>query len=1302
MSQLPAVSGYQVVEQLGEGGFGSVYLARQHSTRQLVALKLQRRDQAKHQPTQRDNERFEREARLCADLRHPHIVQLLDQGHTEDGQLFAAYQYVPGETLKEYIRRRGPLVATEAGELMSQVLDALVCAHAHGVVHRDLKPQNIMVSSTGARPQAKVLDFGIGAVIPGARDSDYKSLTLTNELIGTPAYSAPEQLRGEPPTIKTDLYAWALVFLECLTGTPAIGGASVAELFHRQLSSAEVPLPPAIAGHPLGALLRRALKKDAAQRYASSQALWNEFQAINLANLVGEILGTPSSGRHSSPSSGGGESTMTAQGVELDSRKRQITVLSCALPPAFGRGLGIEQIETDLEQLETELRSQISDCVDIATRFGGYVVGTLADRLLVYFGYPVATDSDAARALRAAIEIKRRFELTQRPSQAGVRIGLHSGLTVMGAEAVSTGMTSSIAMRLENIAPPGAILVSDAVQRRLASTIDFEPFAADEREGVRTAVGCYRYVDQTALGAHNPTPRPNQDRPMVGRRDELDTMSEAWASAQRAEGSLFLVTGEAGIGKSRLVRALRQRIEADPWWCRCLPEQMNSALYPVLELMRSALEIPRVDAGLDARGRLERALEAAGVDLPRVMPIFCTWLSLPLGDTYQASQLAPPLQKSELLGAILAWLLASADRQPLLLVFEDLHWIDSTSRELLERLAGVVHQHALVVVTTARPEFENPWGGRAQVIALSGLARGDIKAMTDMVLKGRRLSDDVVRLIVERTDGIPLFVEELTRMLLDTHLIIEGDGELVLKTGTDLSKIPSSVRDSLVGRLDRLGAANETAQLAAAIGREFSYDLLLAATPRTRRQAERDLQSLQDSDLVLRRASSDRERFFFRHALIRDAAYEMLTEAARRRVHKQIADALEQNFPDIARGDPGVLARHCFEAGSYQKAIDYGIRAAMNSLQQSASDEVISRSYTLLEWIKELPEADRGKAELTVNSILTPALMNKYGWAAKELGDVASRSLEILRTEGDSPHRVPTLWWVVMNRVVAGNRGTLAELTPQLRTMAHQTGEASFIAASEALVGYYLYTQGDCESGSRAMQLALDTYEPKLQRESGAIYGFDTRVYASASLARVTWDMGHCQRATQVAQEALDWAREIDHVPSIGIALMYQSIVHQYNGEKEQAGKVSGELLEFAAKYGLMVYGAYGKLMHCWATDDLADGEECFGLLDAVKSLHAVAYFYSLLADIDQRQGRHEAALARIDKCIALCSSVDEHYYEPHLYLRRAQYLMAEPKHDRARARQDLETAQRKAIAQGAVRIAELAREALDRPYESA
>lgn len=1276
-----------MLELLGEGGFGSVYLARQESTRQLVALKIQRQDQAARESSPSD-ERFEREAQLCAKLRHPHIVQLLDQGRIEDGRLFAVYQYVPGQTLREHLHERGPLPAPEAGELMAQVLDALVCAHAHGIVHRDLKPQNIMVSSPGAKPLVKVLDFGIGVLVPSARDQDYKSLTLTNETIGTPAYSAPEQLRGQPPTIKTDLYVWGLVFLECLTGSPAVDGASVAEIFHRQLSAAEIPLPPAIAGHPLGALLRRALKKDAAQRYASSQALWNDLQAINLTNLVGELGGRPDV-RHYSQAPIDDRSTQT-HGLELEARKHQITVLCCALPPAFAGGLGLEHLETELERLETRLRGQINDCVDIATRFGGYVVGTLADRLLVYFGHPVASDSDTPRALRAAIEIKRSFDAAADRSQPGGRIGIHAGLTVMGLEAVSTGVTSSIAMWLENAAPAGEILVSDAVQRRLASTAEFEPFAV----GAAPAIGCYRYVGQSLLGTRDAAP-PSAERPMAGRHDELRAMTDAWTAAERGTGSLFLVSGEAGIGKSRLVRALQQQIDAESWWCRCLPEQMNSALFPVLELMRVALEIPRLDPGLDARGRLERALEAAGVDLPRVMPIFCAWLSLPLGDTYHASQLAPQLQKSEILGAIAAWILGRADRRPLLFVLEDLHWTDPTSLELLERLAGEVSRHALLVVATARPEFANPWDDRARVITLSGLDRPAIEAVMDTVLQGRRLAEDVAQLIAKRTDGIPLFIEELTRMLLDAHLV-EVDGELVLKAGTDLSKIPTSVRDSLVGRLQRLGASSQTAQLAAAIGREFTRELLVAATTRSRADAERDLQTLQDADLVLRRFDGDRERFLFRHALIRDAAYEMLTSAARRRVHKQIADALEQHFPDAVRADPGVLAGHLFDAGAHHRATEYGIRAAKVALQRSASDEVIARSHTLLDWIAELPEAERASAELTVNSILTPSLMTKHGWASKELADTASRSLEILHTAGDSPYRVPTLWWIVMNRLVAGKRGRLGELTRQLRAMAHQTRDPEAIAASEALIGFYDYTQGDCEAGRRAMQLALDIYDPTLHRESGATYGFDIRVFAGVSLARVTWDIGQCQQATQVAQDAVDWARELQHVPSIGIALMYQSIVHQYNGEKEQVGKVSGELLELSSQYGLMMYAAYGTLLHCWATDDLAGGEESFRLLEA-KSLHAVAYYYSLLSDIDQRQGRPKAALERIDRCIALCGSLGEHYYEPHLYLRRAQYLQADPGHDRSRARQDLDTALRLSRARGAARVAELAAGLLDR-----
>jgi ATP/maltotriose-dependent transcriptional regulator MalT len=229
------------------------------------------------------------------------------------------------------------------------------------------------------------------------------------------------------------------------------------------------------------------------------------------------------------------------------------------------------------------------------------------------------------------------------------------------------------------------------------------------------------------------------------------------------------------------------------------------------------------------------------------------------------------------------------------------------------------------------------------------------------------------------------------------------------------------------------------------------------------------------------------------------------------------------------------------------------------------------------------------------------------------------------------------------------------------------------------------------------MQLALDTYDPKLHKESGATFGFDTRAWAGASLSRVTWDLGHCQRATQVAKEAVDWAREIEHPPSLGICLMYQSIVHQYNGEKELARKVSAELLSVSDQYGLLIDAAYGKLMHCWASDDLTGGEEAFGLLNALKSLHAVAYFYSLLADVDLREGRPEAALARIDKCIALCGQIDEHYYEPHLYLRRAQYLEGAPWRDRAGARRDLETALRISSAQGGVQVAHLAKEVLAR-----
>ncbi|MBC7859527.1 MAG: protein kinase, partial [Burkholderiaceae bacterium] len=485
---------YQLIRLLGEGGAGSVFQARQISTGQIVALKLLRRGEDGGAGSgRRPAERFERETGLCAQLHHPHIVRLLDKGQAADGQLFAAFEFVPGETLRDRLHRKGALSALATGELMGQVLDALACAHAQGIVHRDLKPHNIMVTTTGTRAHVKVLDFGIAAFIPERQRADYRNLTITQETMCSPSYSAPEQLRGEPPTLKSDLYAWGLLFIECLTGRPAVSGQTLAEIFHKQLSALEVPIPPALLGHPLAALLRRVLKKNPAERAGLAASLYRDFQKINLANIVGDLdprRDAAPAADTAHPSLPSATRAYQPAWFGLSYARQQISVLCCSLFVTTPL-----ENEIELEALEALERDQLSLCIDTATRYGGHLAGSLGNSLMFYYGYPQVTDNDARRSARTALELigqvrRRGAALEQQGFRLDIRIGIHSGIVLTRQGEAPTGLTPNTAMQLERLAAPGAVLVSAAARRLLEQYVQFEDGAPAAVEG---GAGMLRY-----------------------------------------------------------------------------------------------------------------------------------------------------------------------------------------------------------------------------------------------------------------------------------------------------------------------------------------------------------------------------------------------------------------------------------------------------------------------------------------------------------------------------------------------------------------------------------------------------------------------------------------------------------------------------------------------------------------------------------------------------------------------------------------------------------------------------------------
>jgi len=1244
---------YELREPLGAGGYGTVFLARQRKTGAMVAVKV-----VKLTEDMRRIARFHRETELCARLRHPHIVQLLDKGR-QGPYVYGVFEYVPGETLKSLIQRNGALTPAEAARIMAEVLDALDCAHKMGIVHRDLKPDNVMLMSTGAITHAKVLDFGVSTVVPQARDAQFSSLTMTDECLGTPSYSAPEQLRGELPSVQSDLYAWGLMFLECLTGAPVMNGTSAAEIFHQQLSSQEVPLPPEIAGHPLASLLRRALKKRTAERSASAEALLLELGRIRLDDLVG-TLSTERPPSHEYLA----QTVITKRSF---SEKRQVTVLCCSVsiwPPADEHGM----LTSDIEDLELLQRQEFSLFADTATRRGGLLAGTLGERMLVLFGYPRTSDADARQAGMTALELAdlgRRRAAAIKEGQGAhlvVRMGLHTGMVVVSGDETPSGHAVNIAMRLESEAPAGTILASESCYQLLRS------FAHEEEaEGLRLPAPSVPMRTYRLTGEHLPlaatTTLPGGSRlPLrmcVGREREFDQLWQQWQLVEQGTGSAILLSGEAGIGKSCLVEVLRDRVEGARHRAigfQCLPEHRNNALAPILPLLRQQFDgtAPGL-AAHEARDRLQDALSAAGCDAPRVLPIFCSWLSLPLGP-YVESQISPALQKALLLQAIARWLLHQARSAPLLVVVEDLHWVDPTTVELLEQVAVALPRTRLLLVLSARAGWDCPPALQATPLPIARLDDEQAAQIARQLLAPNTVDQAVIDNIVSRTDGVPLFVHELTRMLRDTYLVDKG-GTWCFKSSARPVDVPVTLRDSLISRFDRLGPVKELLQLAATIGREFDVELLQSCSGKTPQSVADGLAALLDAGLIARAAAPDSTGFVFRHALIRDAAYECMLAVQRRQQHWIVAQTLTRLYPLRATKEPGSIARHYADAGDHVQAVAHAIQQLRITQHRALNDETIAYAEVVDRWIDRLDGVGQREARLDLNGYVTQALMNKYGWAHAQVKERIALSQSLLAGTVATDKEVQHLWAMITYHHVASNREEVRHLSYRLLDLAGERHDTGARVAAHTYLGLAHYSDGNFDAAERVLTQAIEGYSARAHAHHASYFGFDTRVWAAAGRALVRWFTGEHALAQADAANAVGWARALSHIPSLGMALLYQSVGHQHRGDKKAALRSTTELLNLTARYGLPAFAGYAEAIRCWAQGEVDQADGALQALWQMGCAYCQTYYRTLAAEMLAERGRWTEAIQRIDDCLQLAERLQEGLYGAELHLRKAQYL---------------------------------------------
>ncbi|MGC4064873.1 MAG: protein kinase [Polyangiaceae bacterium] len=764
---------YCIANVLGEGAHGIVYKATQLSTGQRVAIKLLKlsAEQSRRSEAKRWS-RFEQERRLYARLQHPNIVGLIDAGKTSDELLYTVLEYIPGLSLRKLLARHGRLSPSATYNIMAEVLDALCCAHRHRVAHRDLKPDNIIVTSTGARRHAFVLDFGIGHLLSGDTGRATDEFGNAWDFQGSPAYAAPEQLRGLEATPRSDIYSWGLILLECLTGVAAFRGKSTTEVLFDQLGPNPIHIPDDLSGSPFENVLRLALQKDVATRDCKAEALLSELESC-VSRFNASEGGSVSGGAPREAASEAAEHVRGEAPTDLLER-RQVTVMTCIVAiRECGKHIG--QGNADDEALVSTAR-QICATVQ---RHGGRLVAAQGEQLIFYFGYPAATENDSMRATRVALELASLVK-TERSDAMGdsieLQIGIHTGQVTVYANSFSSGRwnlfglgeTPGVASWLAQHAKPGSVLVTEDTNALLHSAFDVEPIALNlyfRRELVARPLQILGERAVSTLSLDSNHKRPN----FVGRDTELGRLTKLWLRADCGIGQCCLISGEAGIGKSRLIRELRNGLrerELKMLAVECSEQEQNQNLFPIADLLRQSFGIDPGEDVATAYSRIESTIAILGLERQSMVPGLAQLCGLPPVECYpQVAVSASHLQERRFR---MVWelLFQMAIRHPLLLVLEDLHWADPTTLEFLSFLVRELPSNRILVLLSTRP-------GSSPLLPLQGihqlhLGRLSLEQCERLIKEsaaGGALSAGQLRQVAERAEGVPLFAEELIRVL---------------------------------------------------------------------------------------------------------------------------------------------------------------------------------------------------------------------------------------------------------------------------------------------------------------------------------------------------------------------------------------------------------------------------------------------------------------------------------------------------------------------------------------------------------
>ena len=1305
-------SDYELLEKIGEGGFGVVYKALQHSTQKLVAIKfLILSSELEQEKKRRYIERFHRESDLIRRLSHPNIVHLIDKGQQSDLLIYAVYEYIDGCTLKEYLDTHGALTPVDTAEIMACVLDALSHAHEKGVIHRDIKPANIMLYKVGAKTHVKVLDFGIGTLKNEERQLDYKSITLTQETLGTPTYSSPEQLRGEPPVAQTDIYVWGLVFLECLTGVPTISGRSLAAIFHQQLSPTNIPLG-VLAGHNSAQLFRRILNKKPHERPLNTAELYHEFRKLNFSNLdckkLSDSMNEVADMRSNSLSTNQHDDTLINDGHFSYSRlteRKQLTVLSVILSSEAIHQQMQPTLSIEQDVIDTFHSDQLQQCIDIASRYGAVHVGTLGDTLLFYFGYPSVTDNDSRLCSRAALEIASNIKKKNallRDSHgivSQIKMGIQIGLMQSLVGSIPEGKVAHDAMNFSRYAHEGQIVCSEKVKQLLDSYLNFERLVGAGEESSRNNFSdkrMYLLRSERLSEAFGFLRSTRKNHTFIGRETEFTVLERLLSSGEAKK--LAHIEGEAGIGKSRLLFEFRER--KTDWRHlvgQCLPEHQNNALFPILNMLKAKYAL----APLNDEQRVERLKQAISLLLlPQEhkiqgLIVLALWLNLTVEESreraYILGNLSPILQKQrlfEILARLLCQIRSGIENNTQyskhhLFILEDLHWADPTSIEFIKFIAesDVFNEHKHAWFNTSREPLSPHLNDSSFVsVHLERLSDDSATTFVNSLFDQQMLSPRLKALLIERADGIPLFIEELASSLQEQKLVRKVNGSVDLVNDHNLNQIPATLRESLHQKLDRLRYAKSTAQLAATIGRAFDYDLLLFISGKDEAEVQVDLEELINAELVYPQRQVEGDKYLFKHALVRDTAYESMDKQTSQNAHLRIAETLVSHFPDRVSEQPGEVAEHFARASQYESALEFGTSSANASLESFAIEETIEQSQRVLAWTDEMPQPVAAIDKIEINRILLQALMLKLGWGHQQVYEHIDKTKSLFAELTPSQYNRSVVWSLVSTFVyyfVVGQKDGMVSLHKHVSDILKNKSEPDMALAAHIMQGFIHFNEADLDKSENSFSQVVDLYDAKDHEALIYLFGLDLFTWAHSILGIIYAYRGQNDLAEVAGEQAVNWARDIEHVPSLCIALLYKGIVAQFNEDKVKVKQYSDEIIALSDSYSLPAYKGYASLLNLWARD-MADVDTETSIVKALREMNCnafIPYYGSLHADTLLRKGQTAAAINLIDECLASCRKFNDYSYEAELYKRRACYLLRDEYPDYIKAEENLKRA---------------------------